>query len=113
MTLRDVSELLYPAVYATVMSLGVDLGPDNAGGKDSGMAKAALVIARTIDEADPKDRRHAIRDCMPELRQILEALGGSPAARAAISKGAKAAGSDKPKTQLDILREQRARKGRA
>lgn len=113
MTVRDASELLYPSVYATVMSLGIDLGPDNAGGKDSGMAKAALVLARTIDQADDKDRRHALRDCMPELRQILESLGGSPAARAAINKGAKAASGDKPKSQLDMLRENRARKARA
>lgn len=99
--LREVSELLYPAVYATVMSLGID---PKDGGQDAGMAKAALILARTIDEADDKDRRHALRDCMPELRQILESLGGSPAARAAIAKGA---GKDKGParvSKLDTLR---------
>lgn len=100
--LRDASELLYPSVYAAVMSLGIDLGPDNAGGKDSGMAKAALILARTIDQADDKDRRHALRDCMPELRQILESLGGSPAARSAMKTPKP--GSDGKQNRLNQLR---------
>jgi hypothetical protein len=104
--LRDASELLYPAVYATVMSLGIDLGPDNGGGRDSGMAKAALVLARTIDEADPKDRRHAVRDCMPELRQVLESLGGSPAARAVIT-GKKGGPAEQAVDALDQLKPRR------
>jgi len=113
--LRDASELLYPAVYATVMSLGIDLGPDNAGGKDSGMAKLALRLARVIDQApDGKAQASALWHLGAELHKVLESLGASPAARAAIKRGARDSdGKGKPKTQLDIMRENRARRTRA
>lgn len=99
--LREVSELLYPSVYASIRSLGIDPAD---GGEDAGMAKAALVLARVIDDADDKDRRHALRDCMPELRQILESLGGSPAARAAITKGGSRDKGPAQVSKLDKLR---------
>src|SRR5260221_7831574 len=83
--LRDASELLYPAVYATVMSLGLGLGPDNVGGKDSAMAKLALRLARVIDATpDGKEHVSALWHLGAELRATLESLGGSPAARAAM-----------------------------
>ena len=52
--LRDVSELLYPAVYATVTSLGID---PKDGSDDAGMAKLALRYARVIDST-PDGREH-------------------------------------------------------
>jgi len=104
MALRDASELLYPAVYATVMSLDIDRE-----GKDAAMAKAALRIARVIDETSDAKQRLAYAQLMPELRGILESLGGSPAARAALSRG-KRDGKDPQVSKLDQLRQQRAKR---
>lgn len=82
MALRDASELLYPAVYATVMSLDIDRD-----GKDGAMAKLALRLARVIDQApDGKEQASALWHLGAELRACLESLGASPAARAAIKQ---------------------------
>ena len=103
MAVRDVSEHLYPHVYATVMSLGIDLGPDNAGGKDSGMAKLALRLAKVIDATpDGKEHVSALWHLGAELRATLESLGASPAARAAMKTG-KTAGNA-PVSKLAALR---------
>jgi hypothetical protein len=102
--LRDASELLYPAVYATVMTLDIDRE-----GKDAAMAKAALRIARVIDETPDVKQLAAYRDLMPELRGILESLGASPAARAAISRSAKGS-APAQESQLDRLRAARAKR---
>lgn len=78
--LRDASELLYPAVYATVTSLDIDRD-----GKDGAMAKLALRLARVIDQAADGDKQlSALWHLGAELRACLESLGASPAARAAI-----------------------------
>jgi hypothetical protein len=85
MALRDASELLYPAVYATVMSLDIDRD-----GKDGAAAKLAVQYARTIDEAPPgKAYAAAIRWLGPELLKVLAELGATPAARAAMTKTGK------------------------
>lgn len=85
MALRDASELLYPAVYATVMSLDIDRD-----GKDGAAAKLAVQYARTIDEAPPgKAYASAIRWLGPELLKVLAELGATPAARAAMKKTVK------------------------
>jgi hypothetical protein len=85
MALRDASELLYPAAYATVMSLDIDRD-----GKDGAAAKLALQYARTIDEAPPgKAYAAAIRWLGPELLKVLAELGATPAARAAMKKTVK------------------------
>jgi hypothetical protein len=82
MAVRDASELLYPAVYATVMSLDIDRD-----GKDGAAAKLAVQYARTIDEAPPgKAYASAIRWLGPELLKVLAELGATPAARAAMKK---------------------------
>ena len=82
MTLRDASELLYPSVYAAVMSLDIDHE-----GKDAGMAKIALRLARVIDDQpDGKGQASAMWHLGAELRAVLESLGGSPAARAAMKQ---------------------------
>jgi hypothetical protein len=86
MMLRDASELLYPAVCATLASLGIDT---RDGTQDAAAAKLAQQYARTIDDApDGKAYASAIRWIGPELLKVLESLGATPAARAAISKGA-------------------------
>lgn len=103
MTLRDASELLYPAVYATVMSLDIDRD-----GKDAAAAKLALQYARTIDAEPPgKAYASAIRWLGPELQKILESLGATPAARAAIT-GKKPAAPDAKPTGLAALRAARS-----
>lgn len=80
--LREVSELLYPSVAATVASLGIDTAD---GGKDAGLAKLALRLARVIDQTpDGKEHVSALWHLGAELRACLESLGGSPAARAAM-----------------------------
>ena len=80
--LRDVSELLYPSVSATIASLDIDRD-----GKDAGMAKLALRLARVIDATpDGKEHVSAIWHLGAELRAVLESLGASPAARAAIKQ---------------------------
>lgn len=82
MTLRDASELLYPAVCEAVAVL--DLDPN---GKDAAAVKLAKQYARTIDEAPPgKIYAGAIRWLGPELLKVLAELGATPAARAAMKK---------------------------
>jgi len=107
MALRDASELLYPAVCATLASLGIDT---REGGEEAAAAKLAQQYARTIDEANPgKDYASAIRWLGPELLKVLESLGATPAAKAAIKRG-------EPQQQpaqvskLDQLREARAKR---
>lgn len=85
--LRDVSELLYPSVYASVKSLDIDPAD---GSKDAGMAKLALRLARVIDATpDGKEHVSALWHLGAELRATLESLGASPAARAAIKQPGK------------------------
>jgi hypothetical protein len=104
--LRDASELLYPAVYATIASLDIDRD-----GKDAGMAKLALRLARVIDDTpDGKQQASALWHLGAELHKVLESLGASPAARAAIGKGKNKPDSEKPKSQLDTMRENRAKR---
>jgi hypothetical protein len=101
--LRDASELLYPAVCETIASLGL-------GSEDAAAVKLAKQYARTIDEQPPgKLYAGTIRWLGPELHRILESLGATPAARAAIRRGE---GKDKPPAQvskLDQLRQARAK----
>lgn len=99
--LRDASELLYPAVYATVTSLDIDRD-----GKDGAMAKLALRLARVIDQTPDGDKQvSALWHLGAELRACLESLGGSPAARAAIKTGKPA---DAKPSGLQALREARS-----
>lgn len=84
--LRDASELLYPSVYATIASLDIDRD-----GKDGAAAKLALAYARLIDEASDAKQASVLRWLGPELLKVLESLGATPAARAAIKKPAKTA----------------------
>lgn len=85
--LRSVDQLLWPAVSETIAVLKLD--PD---GQDAAAAKLALQYARTIDDAPPgKEYFARLRWLGPELHKILESLGATPAARAAIKKPAKPA----------------------
>ena len=109
-TLRDASELLWPAVAETLATL--DLSSEHAAA-----AKLARRYAQVIDSMPdhaPRgapDQAWAMRWIGPLLLDALEALGATPRARAAQKvKGTQ----DKPRarSQLEILREQRTR-GRA
>ena len=109
MTVRDASELIYPAVQETIATLGL-LGTDSAA------AKLAQRYAKTIDGAldlGPKVYFATLRWIGPELLKVLAELGATPAARAALAKGKQATAAGKPKSQLDMLREQRTRRSRA
>jgi hypothetical protein len=113
MTVRDASELLYPAVQETLGSLG----------EDSAARKLAQQYARVIDSQpghcrgcdDTECRRSqtsawAMRWLGPLLLDALRELGATPAARAAMTKGSKdKPGKPKAKSQLEIMRESRAR----
>jgi hypothetical protein len=96
--LREVSELLWPAVSETIAVLKLD--PD---GQDAAAAKLALQYARTIDEAPPgKEYFARLRWLGPELHKILESLGATPAARAAMKTGQASGNANVSK--LDELR---------
>ena len=99
--LRDASELLYPSVYATVMSLDIDRE-----GKDGAAAKLALRYARLIDDASDAKQANVLRWLGPELLKVLESLGATPAARAALKRGGKNDASAKP-NRLQQLRDAR------
>jgi hypothetical protein len=119
MTVRDASQLLYPAVQETIASLGLL-------GNDAAAVKLAQQYARVIDSqpghcrgCDDEDCRRAqtsawaARWLGPLLLQALEALGATPAARAAMAKSKPGTPAGAPaKTKLELLREQRGR-GRA
>lgn len=108
MALRDASELLYPAVCAALASLGIDT---KEGGEDAAAAKLAQQYARTIDEAPPgKEYFSRLRWLGPELGKILEQLGATPAARAAISRGKKDDRAPATVSKLEQLRQQRAKR---
>lgn len=97
--LRDASELLYPAVCETIAALGL-------GSEDAAAVKLARQYARTIDEQPPgKLYAGAIRWLGPELHRILESLGATPAARAAIKRGER---KDQPAAQVSKLDKFRA-----
>jgi hypothetical protein len=84
-TVRDASELIYPAVMQTIAGLGL-LGQDTAA------AKLAQRYAKTIDhalESGPKAYYTTLRWLGPELLKVLAELGATPAARAALTKHTK------------------------
>lgn len=103
--LRDASELLFPAVSATLASLGIDTAD---GGKDAAAAKLALQYARQIDGTPPGEKyAWALRWLGPELHKVLESLGATPAARAAMKRGKTTATDDAKPSGLRKLREAR------
>lgn len=105
MALRDASELLYPAVCATLSQLGISTRPGEEG-KDAAAAKLAQQYARQIDAAAPgKDYAWALRWLGPELHKVLESLGATPAARAAMKTPKP--GSDGKPSRLQQLRDAR------
>jgi hypothetical protein len=92
MTVRDASELIYPAVQETIATLGL-LGTDSAA------AKLAQRYAKTIDQAldlGPKVYFATLRWIGPLLLDTLKELGATPAARAALLKNKPAAPETKP-----------------
>lgn len=108
--LRDVSELLWPAVQESLASL--ELGPEHAAAKKLAQ-RYAQVIDALPDQGSERahDQAWALRWIGPELLKTLDALGATPDAAARISKLAKG-GGDKPAdaapSQLDRLRASRA-----
>lgn len=75
--LRDTSELLWPAVAETLTQL--DLKPE-----DAGVKKLAQRYAQVIDQCDNPE--WCARWIFPLLLDALNALGATPAARAALTK---------------------------
>lgn len=71
---RDPDDCLLPACEMTIAALHLDEPPYQAVGA------MLRVLARAIDEAS--DQAVAMRVLGPELRRLLEAVGGTPAARA-------------------------------
>jgi hypothetical protein len=96
--LRDASELLWPAVAETLATL--DLGPEHAAAK-----KLAQRYAQVIDEA--KDQGWAMRWIGPLLLDSLTALGATPTAKAALSRGVTSGNA--PEDPLEALRRSRRR----
>jgi hypothetical protein len=85
-SLRDASELLWPAVAETIASLG--LKPE-----DAAAVKLARRYAQIIDampdhspRGGPPDQAWAARWLMPLLLDTLTELGATPAARARLTK---------------------------
>lgn len=104
MPLRDSSELLYPAVCETIASLELD-------SRDAAAVKLAKQYARTIDEQPPgKLYAATIRWLGPELQRILESLGATPAARAALKRGDSKDTPPAQASKLDQLRAARAKR---
>jgi hypothetical protein len=97
--LRDVSELLWPAVEETIADLGL-------GSSDAAAVKLARRYARVIDQATDAKQASVLRWLGPELLKVLAELGATPAARAAMTKGKKQPGDDKP-NRLQQLRNAR------
>jgi hypothetical protein len=84
--LRDTDRLMFPAVAEAVAVL--DLDPN---GKDAAAVKLAKLYAIAIDEASDAKQANVLRWLGPELQKVLESLGATPAARAAMKKPAKPA----------------------
>lgn len=104
MAVRDASELLWPAVDATLREL------DRAPGDDAAR-KLAECYAKLIDQLPAQaakgtpDRAWGLRWIGPLLLDALEQLGATPAARARLKGGGKQA--DAPVSQLAKLRQAR------
>lgn len=99
---RDVSDMLWPAVAETLASLELD--PEYSGAK-----KLAQRYAQVIDQHD--DQAWAVRWIGPELLKALDALGATPDAKArihAITKGGGDSAGNAAPTRLDQLRQSRA-----
>jgi hypothetical protein len=76
--LRSVDTQLGPAVHATLRAL--QLRPE-----DAGAVKLAAHYAQAIDDAD--DPATTLAMLGPKLLAVLESLGATPKARAALQKG--------------------------
>lgn len=102
-TLRDADKLLWPAVDATLRELG--LKPED-GAATRIAARYAQIIDQIPDHAPrgSQDQAWAARWLFPLLLDCLAELGATPAARAALSKGA----TGKPDAQVNRLDQLRA-----
>lgn len=96
-TLKDASELLWPAVQETLAALEL-------GAQDAAAARGAQRIAQNIDAMT--DQVYAMRWLMPELLKYLDALGATPDARARITRTVKGGDSAAP-AELSWLDQQR------
>ena len=94
---RPADELLLPSVDETLTQLG--LGDEHAAAM-----KLAQRYARVIDET--ADQAYALRWIGPLLAAVLAELGATPAAKAALDKGAKTA--PQGPNRLDQLRAARS-----
>lgn len=97
--LREADKLLWPAVQETLAALG-QLSEDSAA------RKLAQRYAQAIDATSDAKQASVLRWLGPELLRVLESLGATPAARAAMTKGSKKPGDDNP-NRLQQLRSAR------
>ncbi len=96
MTVRDASELLWPAVAETLSQLELTEA-------DAGAAKLAQRYSQVIEQHE--DQAWALRWIGPLLLDCLTALGATPAARAALTKkGGPADSAEDPLAKLRARR---------
>lgn len=77
--LRSTSRLVMPAVSETITNLAL-------AEVDEGATRLALLYAEEIDAAEDADRAVVLKSLGPLLLQVLESLGATPKARAALLK---------------------------
>lgn len=92
--LRPADELLVPVVQKSIEEMDLTEADKAASG-------LAILYAEAIDQAEPEDRSKVLIEVGPKLLTVLESLGGSPRARAAIKKGVTSA---KDGSRLQTLR---------
>lgn len=86
MRIRDATTLIGPAVNQTLQQL--DLADE-----DQAATQLAVRYATAIDEAD--DPTDTLNQLGPKLLAVLEQLGATPKARAQITKGTPAGGTNR------------------
>jgi hypothetical protein len=93
-------EAIAPAVEQTIAALALEE-------VDAGAVQLARRYAAVIDEAgDPRARASAMRWIAPQLLDVLESLGATPAARNRLKGGGPVATGP---SRLDALRQNRPR----
>jgi len=97
--LHDTDHLLLPAVNDTIAALDLTA-------EDAAAVKLAQRYAAAIDATlhDPRAHASAMRWIAPQLLDVLEALGATPAARSRLKKGGDK--DDKP-SRIQGLRDAR------
>lgn len=94
---------LQPADVTLVQAVGATRASLVLAEEDAAVVRLAEHYAQAIDGAE--DQEDALVKLGPKLLDVLESLGASPKARAAVLKGVGRGGP----SRLDVLRAQRSR----